>query len=77
MTSGPYWPHHEIKTIEQAYENLRFACERLEEILEHEQETIPHKTFKRCDKAITVMKVGFKIIKKAISYKKPKLQVVA
>jgi hypothetical protein len=81
MTCGPYgpWPTQpdDIETIDQAYEVLRAACNRLEILLERDQERIDHKTFKRCDKAVVVMKAGFKIMKKATTYKKRTLRVVA
>lgn len=81
MSNGPWgpWPAQpeQIVTIEQAYEALRIACERLEIIMERDQESIPHKTFKRCDKAVVLMKAGFKIVKKAIGHNKPALRVVA
>jgi hypothetical protein len=76
MTCGPYpsWIQS-INTIEDAYEHLRFACNRLEELLEKsDPET---KQTKRCDKAVTVMKVGFKILKKAIGYTKSEIKEAA
>lgn len=81
MTGGPYgpWPTEpeQIDTIEEAYEALRAVCDRLEMILERDQEHTSHKIFKRCDKAVVLMKAGFKIVKKAIGYKKPSLRAVA
>lgn len=74
MTVGPDgsgWISN-TQTIEQAYDALRFHCERLEEILEANAEGHNDKALKRADKAITVMKVGFKILKKAIK-KRPVL----
>lgn len=67
MTIGPDgWPSINPETIEQAYDALRFHCERLEELLEANAEGHGDKALKRSDKAVTVMKVGFKILKKAI-----------
>lgn len=67
MTTGPYdWPTNP-QSIEQAYDALRFHCELLEEILEANAQGLSDKTLKRSDKAVTVMKVGFKILKKAIN----------
>jgi hypothetical protein len=67
MTIGPDGWMHNPQTIEQAYDALRFHCERLEELLEANAEGHGDKALKRSDKAVTVMKVGFKILKKAIS----------
>lgn len=75
MTIGPDgsgWMHSNPQTIEQAYDALRFHCERLEELLEANAEGQSDKALKRSDKAVTVMKVGFKILKKATK-KRPQL----
>lgn len=81
MSNGPFgpWPSQpeHINTIEEAYEAMRLVCDRMEVIMERDQNEIPHKMFKRCDKAVVLIKAGFKIVKKAIGYKKPKLRVVA
>lgn len=77
MTVGPDgsgWINPQ--TVEQAYDALRFHCERLEELLEANTERHSDKTLKRSDKAVTVMKVGFKILKKAIKAR-PQLSVVS
>lgn len=75
MTFGPY--NHQIPmTVEEAYESLRFHCSRLEELLEANGQSLNEKALKRSDKAVTVMKVGFKILKKAIR-EVPKLRAVA
>lgn len=77
MTIGPDgsgWMRNP-QTVEQAYDALRFHCERLEEILEANAEGHSDKALKRSDKAVTVMKVGFKILKKAIK-KRPALRLV-
>ena len=66
MTGPSDWPSHNPQTIEQAYDALRFHCNRLEEILDASGHNMTHKALKRSDKAVTVMKVGFKILKKAI-----------
>ncbi len=66
MTFGPYNCVPNPPTIEQAYDAMRFHCERLEEILEANAQGLNDKTLKRSDKAVTVMKVGFKILKRAI-----------
>jgi hypothetical protein len=76
VTFGP----HNIQnpeTIEEAYEGLRFNCARLEELLEASADALDEKAMKRSDKAVTVMKVGFKILKKAIRRRAAKLQAVA
>lgn len=75
MTNGPInptWP----QTIEEAYEGLRFHCARLEELLETNPSGMDEKALKRSDKAVTVMKVGFKILKKAMRKRSP-LKAVA
>ena len=77
MTHGPDgWIHNNPHTIEQAYDALRFHCERLEELLEANTEGHNDKALKRSDKAVTVMKVGFKILKKAIK-KRPNFAAVS
>lgn len=76
MTIGPEdWVYKPPQSVEQAYDALRFHCERLEELLEANAEGINDKALKRSDKAVTVMKVGFKILKKAIK-KRPALRLV-
>jgi hypothetical protein len=75
MTFGPYNCSPYPQTVEQAYDALRFHCERLEELLEANAEGHNDKALKRSDKAVTVMKVGFKILKKAIK-RRPHLTVV-
>lgn len=74
------WPTGPVPdTTDEAYETLRRTCNGLEHLLEHNAEGLSDKALKRMDKAITVMKVGFKIMKKAIkkTEAKPKLRVVA
>lgn len=75
MTIGPDGYISNAQTVEQAYDALRFHCERLEELLEMNAEGHSDKALKRSDKAVTVMKVGFKILKKAIK-KQPTLRLV-
>lgn len=76
MTVGPDGWISNAQTVEQAYDALRFHCERLEELLEANAGGLNDKALKRSDKAVTVMKVGFKILKKAIR-KQPHLTVVS
>lgn len=76
MTTGPYDFPQYPKNAEQAYDALRFHCERLEEILEDNTQGLTDKALKRSDKAVTVMKVGFKILKKALK-KQPSVSNVA
>lgn len=67
MTCGPYgpgWP--QATTVREAYDRLRADCESLERLLESNPCNLDEKALKRADKAVTVMKVGFKILKKAI-----------
>lgn len=51
---------------QQIYKELRQQCADLERWLESNQGCISEKEFKRLDKAVVVMKAGFKIMKKAI-----------
>lgn len=50
-----------------AYQKLRDACAELEGAIEDAERThaLDRKTLDRLDKAVTVMKVGFKVAKKA------------
>jgi hypothetical protein len=64
------------QSINEAYEALRFHCARLEELLEANPHGLDEQALKRSDKAVTVMKVGFKILKKAIRARQ-KLKAVA
>lgn len=73
-----YWEpsSSDPKTIDEAYKALRFHCARLEELLDANSQSLDEKALKRSDKAVTVMKVGFKILKKAIR-ERPRLKAVA
>lgn len=57
-----------IQQIAWAYRKLRTDCSHLEHVLQtitdSSSEAISDKEMKRLDKAVTVMKVGFKIVKK-------------
>lgn len=77
MTQG--WPTGpQPDSTDKAYAELRGHCNVLEHLLEQNREGLDERTLKRIDKAVTVMKVGFKIMKKALREKaKPKLRVVA
>lgn len=48
------------------YNNLRFTCHELEELIGEGWDDLTEKDRKRLDKAVTVMKVGFKIMKKVL-----------
>jgi hypothetical protein len=50
------------------YNDLRFTCHELEELIAsvEGEEGWTEKDLKRLDKAVTVMKVGFKIFKKVL-----------
>jgi len=54
--------------IVTSYRELRKACSRLEKLLQRitdaDDRALTDKDLKRLDKAVTVMKVGFKIVKK-------------
>lgn len=69
MTIGP-WYYRNPTTIEQAYHNVRFAVNQLEEQLEAHDASLDDDSRKRSDKGITVIKVGAKIIKKAFGFVK-------
>lgn len=53
------------QSIDRVYHRLRHACAALEEVIE-DRADLTEKQRKRLDKAVTVMKVGFKIVKKAM-----------
>ena len=59
-----YRQKHPRKQARGLYEEIRESCHAMEELIG--QNSLPEKTLKRLDKAVTVMKVGFKIIKKAL-----------
>lgn len=69
--SNPYPPPicenapREIHALHDAYADLRKACHRLEKRIG--KAGLSEKELKRLDKAITTMKVGFKIAKKVIN----------
>lgn len=74
MTQGPYTPWipptappkpDDKEAIDHAYTTLRHACAALEEAIEARAD-LTDKQYKRLDKAVTVMKVGFKAVKKAM-----------
>jgi hypothetical protein len=58
------------------YRGLRVHCCDLEELIESASGTFTEKELKRLDKAITVMKVGFKIMKKVTRGTKSSRKVV-
>jgi hypothetical protein len=69
--------------IECIYARLRNDCIELETILEKASQgnsSVSERNLKRLDKSVTVMKVGFKIMKKAIrkinEERKPQLKSV-
>jgi hypothetical protein len=59
-----------MEQIKQAYRKLRKDASELERVLQeitdagHDGGPLSEKELKRMDKAVTVMKVGFKIVKK-------------
>ena len=73
MTVGPYpgrpWPIRR-KPYGIAYERLRAECETLECLIEADDAALSVKDRKRLDKAVTAMKIGFKILKK-VARKEP------
>lgn len=69
MTIEP-WFYKKPTTIEQAYHNVRYAINQLEEQLEFHDVDLDDEARKRSDKGITVIKVGIKIIKKAFGLTK-------
>jgi hypothetical protein len=77
MSNGWGGPFQDATTVEQAYFNLRKATEQLEEILEATATTMDEKCTKRCDKAVTVTKIGLKILKKTFGLHKTKLRIAA
>lgn len=68
MTFSPFFG--KVTTIEQAYHNVRFAINQLEEQLEAHDMSLSEQDRKRSDKAVTVIKAGAKIIKKAFGFRK-------
>lgn len=58
--------------FDAVYENLRADCSKLEHLLQHATEngTLAEKELKRLDKSVVVMKVGFKLLKKALKVKR-------
>lgn len=73
--SGTGWPYpipgddDPEKALRLHYEHLRAVCVEMERILGADHD-LPPKMVKRLDKAVTVMKVGFKIAKKAMKARK-------
>ena len=70
---GPVpYPYSEF---EEAYVRLRQACIDIEELMEEHEGggVLTEKELKRLDKGVTVMKVGFKLIKKAIKARSLKI----
>jgi hypothetical protein len=51
---------------ERLYRGLRVHCCDLEELIDRDPAAFTEKELKRLDKAVTVMKVGFKIMKKVV-----------
>lgn len=78
MTGGPWRPPYspvedDPKSLATViYNNLRCDCVELEELIEHATAagTLTEKELKRLDKAVTVMKVGFKIVKKVLKHER-------
>lgn len=69
QTPDPQFPDEGDGTTDQMrslYTNLRFECAELEMLIERGEKRglLTEKELKRLDKAVTVMKVGFKILKK-------------
>jgi hypothetical protein len=56
----------ETDYLARSYANLRFECADLEDIIGAKDCGLNPKDLKRLDKAVTVMKVGFKIIARVL-----------
>lgn len=59
------WGDDPRKVYQSLYQNLRADCAELEEMIAKDS-SFTTQDLKRLDKAVTVMKVGFKIMKKAL-----------
>ena len=72
-TPKPGWPHpkpapeptKESALLLETYKSLRLDCIELEELIGNGR-GLSDKDLKRLDKAVTVMKVSFKIVKKVL-----------
>lgn len=63
--NGTPTPSGEIRELLAAYVDLRRDCIAIEELMARTTELSPD-DLKRLDKAVTVMKVGFKVVKKVL-----------
>lgn len=54
------------KALLLIYGDLRLDCDQLEEMLGAPSSDLTEKDLKRLDKAVTIIKVGFKLIKKVL-----------
>ena len=77
---GRWVPEQKDELAVSQYNSLRFTCHELEELISsvEGEDGWTEKDLKRLDKAVTVMKVGFKILKKVLKSraKRPVLEVV-
>lgn len=58
-------PSGDVRALLTAYVDLRRDCIGIEELIERSSDLTPD-DLKRLDKAVTVMKVGFKMVKKVL-----------
>ena len=63
QTPDPQFPDEGVDMLRAAYSNLRWECAELEAYIEQMGFLHTEHDLKRLDKAVTVMKVGFKILK--------------
>ena len=68
-SDNPYPWRKKPETPSEAYDALRAACSSLEELIEQGEAdgTLDVVALKRLDKAVTIMKAGFKIVKKVLA----------
>lgn len=57
-----YYTQSKPTTVQEAYAHLRCSCSALEDLLAEQK----GKDLHRLDKAVTVMKVGFKMVKRVL-----------
>lgn len=62
---GSPTPSGEVRSLLTAYVDLRRDCIAIEELIERSSD-LTADDLKRLDKAVTVMKVGFKMVKKVL-----------
>lgn len=62
----PKQPPAEVENLARTYCNLRQDCVEMEELLAADPPALADKDRKRLDKAVTVMKVSFKLVAKVL-----------